>query len=124
MLRMPHSSSTSRTPGPALTPVPGPAGARDALLPPEFRRIPRGGGGRNEPRPLFMRLKLKAALAGGVGEGLDTAVIAIVTAVKCGLANALGLGVLRQFLTNENGCLDVAAALHTLGGRTGRSGQR
>src|SRR5262249_21941169 len=26
MLRMPHTSSTSRTPGPALTPVPAPAG--------------------------------------------------------------------------------------------------
>src|SRR5262249_26959616 len=35
MLWMPHTSSTSRTPGPALTPVPGPAGTRMTRLPPK-----------------------------------------------------------------------------------------
>src|SRR5262249_52907310 len=35
MLRMPQASSTSRTPGPALTPVPGPAGTRMTRLPPK-----------------------------------------------------------------------------------------
>src|SRR5262249_35217767 len=35
MLRMPHTSRTSRTPGPALTPVPGPAGTRMTRLPPK-----------------------------------------------------------------------------------------
>src|SRR5262249_46617147 len=35
MLWMPHASSTSRTPGPALTPVPGPAGTRMTRLPPK-----------------------------------------------------------------------------------------
>jgi hypothetical protein len=34
ILRMPHASSTSRTPGPALTPVPGPAGTRMTRLAP------------------------------------------------------------------------------------------
>ena len=34
MLRMPQHSSTSRTPGPALTPVPGPAGTRTTRLAP------------------------------------------------------------------------------------------
>ena len=35
MLWMPHASSTSRTPGPALTPVPGPAGTRTTRLAPK-----------------------------------------------------------------------------------------
>src|SRR5262249_60022099 len=35
MLRMPQASRTSRTPGPALTPVPGPAGTRMTRLPPK-----------------------------------------------------------------------------------------
>src|SRR5262249_31371412 len=33
---MPHASSTSRTPGPALTPVPGPAGTRMTRLEPNW----------------------------------------------------------------------------------------
>ncbi len=32
MFRMPHASKTSRTPGPAFTPVPGPAGTRTTRL--------------------------------------------------------------------------------------------
>src|SRR5690348_18146641 len=35
MVRMPHAASTSRTPGPDLTPVPGPAGTRITRLPPK-----------------------------------------------------------------------------------------
>ena len=35
MLRMPQASRTSRTPGPALTPVPGPAGTRMTRLAPK-----------------------------------------------------------------------------------------
>src|SRR5262249_35076040 len=51
----------------------------------------------------------KSAFAGGVGQRFDPAVIAVVTAVERGLADALGLGRLSELLADRLGGLDVAA---------------
>ena len=67
MLRMPHAFSTSRTPGPALTPVPGPAGTRMTRLPPY---LPMTRCGIVSPRS-EMRFWRLSVLLGVLGRLLD-----------------------------------------------------
>src|SRR5215467_4103647 len=61
------------------------------------------------PGGLEKSLELETRFAGGVGEGLDTAVIEIAAAVEDDLRNALFLGALGDLLTDFLGSGDVAA---------------
>src|SRR5262249_50389559 len=69
-------------------------------------------------------LELESTLAGGVGEGLDPAVVAVVTAVERGLRDSLRLRGLGELLPDRGRRLDVAAvvglALGCLDRRAGR----
>src|SRR5947208_1956887 len=72
-------------------------------------------------------LELQAALAGGVGQGLDAAVVAAPAAVEGDGLDAGGLGSLGDRLADPLGRLDVRAGLQLaadLVDRARRRGQR
>src|SRR5438045_3542117 len=54
-------------------------------------------------------LEFDAALADGVGQGLDPAVVLVMAAVEGDLGDALGLGGLGELSADGGGRLDVAA---------------